>query len=304
MVDSSAKHSEDAVRVQAPAKVNLFIEILGRRPDGYHDILTVMQAISLYDDVTVTRCDSGIEVTCDSPDAPSGPENIAYQAAESMRGAMGAEGGVRIEIEKRIPVGRGMGGGSSDAAAVIDTMNRLWGEPLGRDRLNEIGAGIGSDVPFFLHGGSAVCRGRGEIVEPIGSALEMWLVVLSPSVSVSTRQVYEGGDFNRRSRECLTRAESGCHTVAEGLRSGDFIAVNGAVYNGFARAVFDLYPEISYAYNAFIGQYGAASLTGTGSGFFWLCKNREEGEALAGRIDGSLGDVYVARALQRGSMGG
>jgi len=304
MMSGGVEVSGSTARVLAPAKVNLFIEILGARPDGYHDILTVMQAISLYDVVTVTRRGTGIEVVCRGGGVPSGEDNIAYRTAEAMLSAIHMGGGVSIDIEKRIPAGSGMGGGSSDAAAVLRGMSALWDDPLPPERLGELAAGAGSDVPFFLHGGSAVCRGRGEQVEPLPEGLEMWLVVLCPPIPVSTARVYREGDFGNRPEEVLTRAESGCHTVAEGLLRGDFSAVTEAVFNGFAEAVFRLYPEISRTYDECIGQYGAVSLTGTGSGFFWLCRNRGEAEALAGRIDGNIGDVFVAKALQRGSTGG
>jgi 4-diphosphocytidyl-2-C-methyl-D-erythritol kinase len=213
-------------------------------------------------------------------------------------------GGVSIDIEKRIPAGSGLGGGSSDAAAVLRGMSALWDHPVSTERLSELAAAAGSDVPFFLHGGSAICRGRGEQVEPLPGGPEMWLVVLCPPISVSTAQVYQEGDFGDRSEEVLTRAESGCHTVAEGLLRGDFSAVTEAVFNGFAEAVFRLYPELSRTYDACAGQHGAVALTGTGSGFFWLCRNRGDAEALAGGIDGNMGDIFVARALQRGSTGG
>jgi 4-diphosphocytidyl-2-C-methyl-D-erythritol kinase len=273
MVSGDTEGSNDTVRVLAPAKVNLFVEVLGERRDGYHDILTVMQAIGLFDTVTVTRCGSGIEVSCPSNDVPSGPDNTAHHAAREMLDRIHLGGGVRVEIEKRIPVGRGLGGGSSDAAAVIRTMNGLWNDPLSPEDLTEIAAEVGSDVPFFLSGGAAVCRGRGEIVEPVESTLDTWLVVLCPPISVSTARVYREGIFPQESAEVLTRAEIGCHTTVEGLLRGDFSAVAEAVYNGFAESVFRLYPEISRAYSAFIGQYGAAALTGTGSGFFWLCRS-------------------------------
>ncbi len=304
MMSGGVEVSGSTARVLAPAKVNLFIEILGKRPDGYHDILTVMQAISLHDVVTVTRRGTGIEVICRGGGIPSGKDNIAYRVAEAMLSEIHMGGGVRVEIEKRIPAGSGMGGGSSDAAAVLRGMSALWDDPLPPERLSEIAVAAGSDVPFFLHGGSAVCRGRGELVEPLPGGLEMWLVVLCPPISVSTARVYRESDFGGKSEEVLTRVESGCHTMVEGLLRGDFSAVTGAVFNGFAEEVFRLYPGVSWTYDECVGHYGAAALTGTGSGFFWLCRNRGEAEVLAGRIDGNMGDIFVVKALQRGGTGG
>lgn len=291
-------------RVLAPAKVNLFLEILGKRPDGFHEIITVMQAVSLFDVVNVTRRPGDIDIVCDAEGVPPGRKNIAWRASEAMLHLLSADEGVRVEIDKTIPVGRGLGGGSSDAASVILAINRLWDDVLDTEKLEEIAGNLGSDVPFFLHGGTALCRGKGESVSPVDSALKAYFVILSPSINISTRRVYEDGDFPRISAKDLTNTEDRCNNIVRGLQRGDFLAVTNALYNGFEKTVLRLYPELPIHYNHFVQQFDAATITGTGSAVFGLCRSRHQAEAAAAGIDGNLGDVYVVETMQDVSQGG
>lgn len=291
-------------RVLAPAKVNLFVEVLGKRPDGFHEIATVMQTVGLFDVVTVTRRPGGIEVVCDAEDVPSGRENIAWRASEAVLDLLPAHGGVHVSIDKAIPVGRGLGGGSSDAAAVIVAINELWGGTLGEEEMARAAGKVGSDVPFFLRGGTALCCGRGEDITLIHSALKMYFVILSPPLGISTRRVYESGNFSQIVPGALTNAENRYNNMIRGLQRRDFIAVANALYNGFEEAVFRLYPELSIPYNHFVVRFEAAALTGTGSAAFGLCRSRRRAEVLAGGIDGGLGDVYVVEAMRGTGRGG
>ena len=147
----------------APAKLNLGLRILGRRPDGYHDIVSVLQTVDLCDRMVFTPAPPGETlVHCDNPDVPDGPENLVYRAVEILRRATGAGHGVRVDLNKRIPTGAGLGGGSSNAATALRALDRLWGLDLRPERLAALAAELGSDVPFFLTGGTAVVTGRGE----------------------------------------------------------------------------------------------------------------------------------------------
>ncbi len=152
------------ITLRSPAKINLCLSVLGRRADGYHDVEMLMQMVGLFDEVTVSLGGPGISVTCDSHAVPSGEENIAWKAALEMLRISSKEVGLAIEIKKNIPVAAGLGGGSGNAAAVLAAANRLLGMGLDRDRLAEIGARIGMDVPFFFFGPTALARGRGEIL--------------------------------------------------------------------------------------------------------------------------------------------
>lgn len=172
----------------APAKINLGLKVLARRPDGYHDILSLMQTVDLADRVTIEPIeDSGrTVVVCDADDVPEGPENLAYKAVEAVRAETGIDTGVRVVLEKQIPAGGGLGGGSSDAAAVLRGLPRVWSVALRRERMQEVAANLGSDVPFLLAGGTAIARGRGELLEEAVWPARYHFVLVDPGFRVST----------------------------------------------------------------------------------------------------------------------
>lgn len=180
----------DELEILAPAKINLFLEVIGRRSDGYHEIESVMQLVDLCDRVHLARTARGIEVSAIGADLPSGPGNLAYRAAAALLEAAGVRGGAAIRLEKRIPVAGGLGGGSSDAAAVLAGLNRLYDLGRSREALQHLGAGLGSDVPFFLSDGLALATGRGEILRDLHPWPPQWLVLANPGVPVSTAWAY------------------------------------------------------------------------------------------------------------------
>ena len=176
--------------LKAPAKINLCLAVLGKRTDGYHEVEMLMQMVGLFDEVHVSRTGTGISVECDAPGVPSGEKNIAYRAAAEMLKLSGGAHGLKIGITKRIPVAAGLGGGSSDAAAVLAAADRLFGLGLGPDRLSGIGARLGMDVPFFFHGPTAVARGRGEVLTPLPPLPKLRLLLVNPGFETSTSWVY------------------------------------------------------------------------------------------------------------------
>ncbi|MCX5891772.1 MAG: 4-(cytidine 5'-diphospho)-2-C-methyl-D-erythritol kinase, partial [Deltaproteobacteria bacterium] len=178
-----------------PAKVNLYLRVLGRRADGYHDLVTVMQPLSLADELTVTPGGEAIRFTCDHPDL-QGPENLVYRAALGFQEAAGVKVAAHFELRKRIPVAAGLGGGSSDAAGALKALNHLYGSPLAEAQLQVLAAGLGADVPFFLGKGPAVGRGTGTELTPMALPPYNYLL-LNPGVPLSTRWVYENLDLSR-----------------------------------------------------------------------------------------------------------
>lgn len=177
--------------LRSPAKVNLFLEILGRRADGYHEIESVMQLVDLCDTVTLRPRADGIRLRVEGAPLPEGEENIAYRAARLVLAAGGDPGGVELSLTKRIPVAAGLGGGSSNAAAVLVGVMRLYGLRLADETLLRLGAELGSDVPFFLlRQGLALAQGRGERLLPLAPWSPRWLVVANPGIPVSTAWVY------------------------------------------------------------------------------------------------------------------
>jgi len=180
------------MQLSAPAKINLSFQIKGRRPDGFHEIETLMAPISLADRITIERAgdDGEIRFTCDDPSLPAGDDNLVVRAAKLFRQRANITSGITIALEKKIPHGAGLGGGSSDAASTLLGLNELFAAGLPQDELLKLAAELGSDVPFFVVRSAAVCRGRGEIVEPTSLAMKMRLVLFKPNFSVPTPWAY------------------------------------------------------------------------------------------------------------------
>jgi 4-diphosphocytidyl-2-C-methyl-D-erythritol kinase len=181
----------EAVKQFAPAKINLYLHILGRRPDGFHELETLMVPISLGDTLDLELIPSGIEFTCSDPALADARDNLATRAARLFLDEFKPETGVRIHLDKAVPVGAGLGGGSSDAAAVLLALRRLTEIKAGDASLAELAGRLGSDVPFFIHGRSAICRGRGEIIEPVTLDENIRGLLVHPGFGVSTPWAYQ-----------------------------------------------------------------------------------------------------------------
>lgn len=181
----------DTLHLESPAKVNLTLEILKKREDGYHEVRTILQKISLHDTLLISlKEEKGISVKTSHPHLPTGKSNLVYQAAQSLLKRSDYKGGVRVEIKKKIPLGAGLGGGSSNAAMTLKALNQLLGLDLSEKELMEMGVGIGADVPFFFLEGAAIGSGIGERLEKIGLPV-LWYVLIYPNFEVSTRWAYQ-----------------------------------------------------------------------------------------------------------------
>mgnify|MGYP003879166005 CR=1 FL=1 len=181
------------LRRLCPAKVNLYLKVLGRREDGYHELVTVMQPLSLADEVVITPAPA-LSLSCSHPGVPEGPENLVWRAAARLAQKVGRPPAVHLRLTKHIPVAAGLGGGSSDAAGTLLALNAFWGRPLAERELHRLAAGLGADVPFFLTGGPAVGRGIGTELSPLDLP-PYWYVLLNPGLPLSTRWVYENLDL-------------------------------------------------------------------------------------------------------------
>ncbi|HEX2922971.1 MAG TPA: 4-(cytidine 5'-diphospho)-2-C-methyl-D-erythritol kinase [Chloroflexota bacterium] len=226
------------LRVSAHAKINLSLEVLGRRPDGFHEVRSVMQSISLADELTLEAAVE-LSLTCNVVQL-EGEDNLVMRAARALQGVAGGPLGARIHLEKGIPEASGLGGASSDAASALVGLSRLWGLDPGSDRLRSLGAELGSDVPFFLTGGTALVRGRGEVVVPLHDAPLMWLLLLVPphDLSNKTATLYrllgpEDWSFGERTEE-LVRAIADGRAVDEALLGNSFEAVAEKAFAGMA----------------------------------------------------------------------
>jgi 4-diphosphocytidyl-2-C-methyl-D-erythritol kinase len=261
----------------APAKLNLFLHVTGRRPDGYHELQTVFQLIDLCDTVAISvREDARIE----RPDGPPGvdPESdLTVRAARALQAATGSRLGATLRVRKRIPMGGGLGGGSSDAASVLLGLNELWGCRLPLDELARLGLPLGADVPVFVRGSSAWGQGVGEDLQPL-ELPESWYVVIHPGVAVGTRDVFQSPELTRNSPVITIRAffQSGGRNDCEPV----------------VRARF---PEVADALD-WLGRFAPARLTGTGSCIFAPCATAIDAERLAARVPDRW-TSYVARGL-------
>jgi 4-diphosphocytidyl-2-C-methyl-D-erythritol kinase len=228
--------------LHAPAKINLCLNVLGKRPDGYHEVEMLMQAVGLYDEVTVRLAASGITVRCDSAAVPDGEGNIAFRAAREVAGLSGRTDGIAVEIRKNIPVAAGLGGGSSDAAAVLVACNLLLGTDLDRERLAEIGTRLGMDVPFFLYGPTALAKGRGELLTNLPAPPKFWVLLVNPGFETSTAWVYKNLSFGLTKKgDCTNIAGLKVSQIARALHN-DLETVTAAAHPAIGemeRSLFD-----------------------------------------------------------------
>lgn len=285
MSPSRAPVRADAFTSPAPAKVNLLLRVLGRRGDGFHELETLFQAIGLHDDVTVRRTGPGVGLEVVGADLGPEEENLAHRAARALLDAAGEPVGLHVRLVKRIPAGAGLGGGSSDAAAVLKAGNALLPEPLAAGKLHELGASLGSDVPFFL-GGSVLARGtgRGERLEPLPALPEASVVVVLPPVHVATGQAYEA-----LSRWRAGGGERPCFAHVGGApATWDEVAAEAA--NDFEAVVPRLFPEVHRALEALRSAGGTlALLSGSGGACFAVFPGVEAAEEAASALRTGLG---------------
>ncbi len=269
----------------APAKINLGLHVRRRRPDGFHDLETVFLPVPWADELTVERAPE-VSMTCSHPALPVDGRNLCIRAAEVLRREAGTDAGAAIHLEKHIPYGAGLGGGSSDAASTLILLDRLWRLHLPKDRLHAVAAALGSDVPFFLGDSTAYATGRGERLEPLldgdtGEAyrLPFSLVVVVPPVEVATAEAYG----------LVTPLDEGLPDLREVVRSNDLVRWREELVNHFQAPIFSRYPAVADA-AAMLRSAGAdyVSLSGSGSAVYGVFEDASEamGAAEAARLNG------------------
>ena len=266
----------DARLTWAPAKVNLFLEVLGKRPDGYHEVQTLILAVDLFDTLEVRDDETGrLSLECDPPGLPTGADNLVYQAADALRRAAGLTRGAGVRLTKRVPAQAGLGGGSSNAAAAIAALDAVWKLGLSCGDLLAVAATVGSDVGFFLTPPAGWCTGRGEQVEPVPVGRSLDLVIVKPPVGLPTADVY------RRVR-VSERPHSG-EAVRDALRVGDPKSVADALFNRLQEAAFAAAPEVERVYRRLAACEPLGCLvSGSGSSVFAVCRDRADADRVAG----------------------
>lgn len=285
------------MKIRAPAKINLTLRVVGKRPDGYHLLDTIMVPISLYDEIAITPIKGAaalkrrppVEVLCDHPLVPSGAANIAQRAAVLLHGKAKKLSPVRIRIKKKIPVGAGLGGGSSDAAAVLLGLNRLWKLRLSVRQLERLALRLGADVPFFVRAKPARGRGVGEKLRLLAPLPRRWLVVVYPGFAVSTAWVY------RNLPPKLTKL--GVNTsITTPLKSLD--RLDKLLVNDLEQVAFKRYPEIARLKAALISAGASGVLmSGSGSSVFGVFKSKRWAEAAYRRMRKAEVQAFLVHVL-------
>jgi 4-diphosphocytidyl-2-C-methyl-D-erythritol kinase len=278
----------------ARAKINLTLDVLGKRQDGFHEVRTIMQSLALCDDVEVGAADGPLSVGVEGADLPEGEGNIAFRAARLMAAAAGKPPQLSIKILKRIPIAAGLAGGSADAAAVLRGINRLWGLRWEAARLEEIAARLGSDVPFCLCGGSALASGRGEIVAPLPDCPDFAVVLACPDFNVSTGAVYA----NYAAEKVEKRPDD--DLAAKALALGDKKLLAGQLCNVLESVTFEMFPEVKRLKSAMIEAGAAGLMSGSGPAVFGLAAGEEAAKAAAAAVrEKTKARVWVTKTGRR-----
>jgi 4-diphosphocytidyl-2-C-methyl-D-erythritol kinase len=301
------------VEILAPAKINLFFEVLGRRDDGFHEIETLMVPIGLFDSLVLQdQSDGEVKLTAqwaeefteqrearraaggsevDNPGSlPLGDDNLAVRAIRLLARRAGIHRGISLRLVKRIPMAAGLGGGSADAAAALVGANLLWRLNLSRDELAALAAELGSDVPFFLYDGSAVCRGRGEKIEPVASLGALHFVIVRPPEGLSTAAVYQACSPGNPPWQI--------DSVIEAWRRGDFAAIGPVAQNRLLEPARRMCPAIDELLEKLTNEgCPIVGMSGSGSSCFAVCRSAEHADRVANRLRAqSVGFVWSVRS--------
>ena len=270
--------------VKACAKINLGLEVVGKRPDGYHDILTLFQTIDFADEIELAPAGRGeLFLRGDDPDIAWDGTNLVHRAAAALRLRAGTDRGAAIDVRKRVPAGRGLGGGSADAAATLKALDELWKTGLGPGALDELARGLGADVPYFLAGGLCLGSGRGDELEPLPDLPVLFAVLALPPFSVATAGVY------RAFPAALTSGGKDSK-IRRFLRTGDF----GLLENGLETVIFRSYPQLAELKRFFLDRGALCSLvSGSGSAVYGLFRDRAEAESARAAVEQTVPAVLV-----------
>lgn len=279
---------------QAAAKINLYLDILGRRSDGYHEIESIIQSVRLYDKIILRLKGREIKIRCTHPEVPLDEENTCYRAAEILLTVLGMRQGLEIEIQKNIPIGSGLGGGSADAAATLIGMRKLFQIDIPFSDLSKLALQSGSDVPFCLIGGTALVRGRGEKIIPLPLLKNGWFILVDPGISISTSWVYS------RLQGKLTKKRLNIKLIKELIKKEGMRGVSKfPLYNKLEEVVIERFPTLRDI-KAKLIEAGAtgALMTGSGSTIFAVAEDKERVKSILGRL-GRKVRVYAVQATDK-----
>ncbi|RDI38404.1 4-(cytidine 5'-diphospho)-2-C-methyl-D-erythritol kinase [Falsibacillus pallidus] len=280
------------VLVKAPAKINLSLDVLHKRPDGFHEVEMVMTTIDLADRIELSEI-KGNQIMIESQNrfVPDDQRNLAYQAAKLLKDRFDVHTGVSISIDKTIPVAAGLAGGSSDAAATLRGLNKLWGLGLSIDQLAEIGSEIGSDVSFCVYGGTALAKGRGEKITHLPAPPNCWVILAKPSIGVSTADVYRNLNLSNVSHPDT-------QAMMDGLRNRSYKEVCGELGNVLESVTLKMHPEVAHIKDQMV-RFGADAVLMSGSGptVFGLVHHDSRLQRIYNGLRGFCDQVFAVRML-------
>ncbi|HEY5346315.1 MAG TPA: 4-(cytidine 5'-diphospho)-2-C-methyl-D-erythritol kinase [Verrucomicrobiae bacterium] len=276
---------------KSPCKVNLILNILGQRADGFHELETVMQPVNLCDEMTFERAGASLQLTCSNPELPCDSKNLVHRAATSFLAAAKISDGVKIHLQKNLPLAGGIGAGSANAAVTFTALNQLFGAPLSPEKLHELAATLGSDVPFFLYDKPALATGRGEKVQTLENFLALKgkaFFLVHPGFGISTPWSYQNlARFPKDQNGTPGRAQK----LVSFLQTNNWPAVADGFYNSLEAPAFDKFPVLQL-YQEFLREHGAlvSLMSGSGSTTFAIAENLAAAENLSEKFKSQFGD--------------
>ncbi len=276
---------------KSPCKVNLILNILGKRADGFHELETVMQPVNFCDEMTFERAGASLQLTCSHPELPTNSKNLVHRAATSFLAAAKISDGVKIHLQKNLPLAGGIGGGSANAAVTFAALNELFGSPLPPEKLHALAAALGSDIPFFLYDRPALATGRGEkvkLLENFPALRGKAFVLAHPGFGISTPWSYQN---LARFPEALNGKPGRAEKLISLLQVGDLKTAAAEIYNSLEAPAFDKFPVLEL-YREFLRENGAlvALMSGSGSTTFAIAENLPAAENLAEKFKAQFGE--------------
>jgi 4-diphosphocytidyl-2-C-methyl-D-erythritol kinase len=278
--------------VKAPAKINLALDVLSKRPDGYHDVAMIMQTVALYDTISVRSGFEGIKLTSDSSKIPIDETNIAYKAAHYLSTKYNVKRGAHIHIEKRIPVAAGLAGGSTDAAAVLKLLNKAWELKLSKAELMDAGKKLGSDVPFCIQGGTCLAEGLGEKLTVIKSMPDCYILLAKPNISVSTQEVYQSLNLNE------IEERPNMPAILQAIENQDLMGISNSMVNVLETVTTKMHPIIVELKQKLMENGAVGSImSGSGPTVFGVFEDMATAQGAHDSIKTLVSEIYVVKTF-------
>lgn len=282
------------IKIDSYSKINLTLNILARREDRYHEIETIMQSINLTDKVIITEEKEGIKIKCNHPQVPVNNQSLAYRSAEKILKKFGIERGVKIEIDKKIPLASGMAGGSANSATILVGINKLFNLNLSNKNLREMGEELGMDVPFCIQNGTALAYRRGEKITPLSPINPpLWVVVINPGFKISTQWAYNNIDLEK-----IKRRKDNTEAMLAALREGKPWEIAKNLFNSFEGLIIKKYPETGRVKDRLINEGALGALiSGSGPAVFGIAQNEEEALKIYEKLEPEYKLIWVVHTI-------